>query len=157
MSRGMRIQITGLDRLEGKLKRLGAAASRRALGDALEAGAQVIKTYTRANIRARGLIDTGNLLDSIEVQRGSEGDAKAEAAVGTNVEYAAIHEFGGLIVPVKARALVFKTSDGEWHTVQKVTMPARPYLRPAVDEHRPEIGEAIGVTLENAIREAANG
>lgn len=51
--------------------------------------------------------------------------------VGTNVAYAAIHEFGGTIVPVVASALHFKIGD-QWVTTKKVKMPARPFLYPAI-------------------------
>jgi len=49
-----------------------------------------------------------------------EGDA---VLVGSNMEYAAIHQFGGTIRPKTARALKF----GD-RMVASVTIPARPYL-----------------------------
>ncbi|MEL7447109.1 MAG: phage morphogenesis protein [Pseudomonadota bacterium] len=50
-----------------------------------------------------------------------------------DVRYALIHELGGVIVPVKAKALAIPQPDGSVRFVQKVTIPARPYLRPAAD------------------------
>lgn len=47
--------------------------------------------------------------------------------VGSLVEYAAIHQFGGKIVPKNAKALVFKLGGGIVR-VKSVTIPARPYL-----------------------------
>lgn len=38
-----------------------------------------------------------------------------------------------------------------------VTMPARPFLRPAIDEHQDEIEQAMGAALKKAIEEAAGG
>lgn len=63
--------------------------------------------------------------------------------VGTNVVYGPIHEYGGEIVPRRARWLRFRTPDGEWHTVKKVTMPARPYLHPALKSKREEAIQII--------------
>lgn len=47
----------------------------------------------------------------------------ASAVVGTNVEYAAIHHFGGAIKPKRAKALRF---GGRF--AKQVTIPARPFL-----------------------------
>jgi hypothetical protein len=50
----------------------------------------------------------------------------------TGAKYARIHEEGGNIYPVKAKALRFQLFDGKWIVTRKVTMPARPYLEPAL-------------------------
>lgn len=51
-----------------------------------------------------------------------------ETGVGTyGVIYARIHELGGVIRPVHAKALHFKIGN-RWITTQKVTMPKRSYL-----------------------------
>jgi phage virion morphogenesis protein len=47
--------------------------------------------------------------------------------VGSNKVYAAIHQFGGKIVPKNAKALVFKIGDRVIRR-KSVTIPARPYL-----------------------------
>jgi len=69
------------------------------------------------------LQDTGALKNSLAV------DARRDVVfVGSNLIYSAIHQFGGVIRPVHARALVFRLASGEMVVTQKVTMPARPYL-----------------------------
>ena len=63
--------------------------------------------------------------------------------VGTNVKYAAIHQFGGTIRPKKGKALAF---GGRF--VQSVTIPARPYLGISEQDNK-EIREIIkGWVLE---------
>ena len=57
--------------------------------------------------------------------------------VGTNVKYAAIHQFGGTIRPKKGKALAF---GGRF--VQSVTIPARPYLGISEQDNK-EIREII--------------
>ena len=57
--------------------------------------------------------------------------------VGTNVKYAAIHQFGGTIRPKKGKALAF---GGRF--VQSVTIPARPYLGISEQDNQ-EIREII--------------
>lgn len=68
------------------------------------------------------LVDTGRLRDSISYAAGD-----ASVRIGTSVRYAAIHQFGGTILPKKGKSLRFKTAEG-WRNVQRVVMPARPFL-----------------------------
>jgi phage virion morphogenesis protein len=68
------------------------------------------------------LLQDGHLRDSITY------DASGRTVtVGSNRIYAAIHQFGGVIVPKNAKALAFQAGGG-LVVVSKVTMPARPYL-----------------------------
>jgi phage virion morphogenesis protein len=70
----------------------------------------------------RTLVLSGRLMQSITYVASAHG-----VEVGTNAIYAAIHQFGGTIVPVSKPALTFKVL-GKFVRVQKVTIPARPFL-----------------------------
>lgn len=48
------------------------------------------------------------------------------------VVYAAIHERGGHIYPVKAKYLFFKV-DGHWVMTKHVYIPPRPYFHPSIE------------------------
>ncbi len=48
--------------------------------------------------------------------------------IGSEVEYAATHQFGATIKPVHAKRLAWKTRDGRKFFAQKVVVPARPML-----------------------------
>lgn len=72
----------------------------------------------------------------ILVQAGMRGGLKGsihyrawtrEVVVGTDKIYGAVHQFGAVIKPVKAKALVFRMGRGLVFA-RKVTIPARPYL-----------------------------
>ena len=52
-------------------------------------------------------------------------------------------ELGGVIKPKRAKALSFRLDDGTFAVVKQVTIPARPYLRPAADEEYPKLAERI--------------
>lgn len=65
------------------------------------------------------------------------------------VNYARIHELGGTIVPVKAQALKFQLPDGSFRVVKSVTIPARPYLRPAADAIYPQLVGNIRKAFES--------
>lgn len=60
-----------------------------------------------------------------------------------DVRYALIHELGGVIRPVRARALMFRADDGTFVVARQVRMPARPYLRPAADAEYPRLAGRI--------------
>lgn len=60
-----------------------------------------------------------------------------------DVRYALIHELGGVIRPVNAKALAIPQGDGSVRLVKSVTIPARPYLRPAADAIYPTLAARI--------------
>lgn len=78
-----------------------------------------------------------------EVPGGVEGQWGSQ-----DVRYALIHELGGVIVPVKAKALKFRLLDGSFRIVKSVTIPARPYLRPAADATYPQLAGNIKKAFE---------
>ena len=101
---------------------------------------------------------SGRLASSIAVDLVQNGGTIG-ASLSSDVEYAAIHEYGGTIgarevLPQAARVLAFP-----WKGQQRffarvelpsVTMPERSFLRSALDEMAPEIEAA----LEQAVRDA---
>jgi len=68
------------------------------------------------------------------------------------VIYGRIHELGGIILPVHAKMLSW-VDNGKRIFAKRVQIPARPYLRPAVDEHENEIGQAVGHQLRKQIED----
>lgn len=98
-------------------------------------------------------VQTGNLRRSIIFNPAKESGGRItgslQAGVGNKaLVYARIHELGGIIRPVRANYLRFKTADGAWHAVKQVVMPARPYMRPGVEEMRPRLTELLQERIE---------
>jgi len=107
----------------------------------LKAGASVIHANAVINIEAQGLIDTSKLINSIKIHKLTPDYADVGSA---GVVYAAIHEFGGIIKPLTSDFLYFYSEQhGSIIKKRMVTIPARPYLRPAVDEHLDDIKNAV--------------
>ncbi|MDR1316544.1 MAG: phage virion morphogenesis protein [Spirochaetales bacterium] len=79
------------------------------------------------------LVREGGLRDSIESQVAGSWSVLA----GATAEYAAIHQFGGEITPKSAPALYVPG----YGYLQKVTIPARPYLGVSEDD----AGEIAGI------------
>lgn len=137
------------------------AALRKSIGgddlmQACEAGGLVIKANAMINA-SRGhpglAIDSGDLTNSITVEKAEKTATSASVNIGPAMIYAAIHEFGGVIRARAARGLHFIVN-GQHRVAQAVVIPARPYLRPAVDEHLPEIQTAIEASLRASMEKA---
>jgi len=114
------------------------------LPTALKAGAELI----RNDAVPRAPYKTGTLRRSIHIEEVSN----TEVRVGTDVIYAAIQEYGGVINAKNAPWLTFKTDDGEWHRVKSVTIPAHPYLRPAMDENREKVIDKVKAVIQALIK-----
>ncbi len=95
---------------------------------------------------------SGDLRRSVGYRK--EGDA---VIIGTNLPYAPVHEFGATIRATKAKFLRFKTRDGDWFSKKSVTIPARPFLRPALEESKTSILDIVKAHAEAALREAVGG
>lgn len=96
---------------------------------------------------------TGTLEGSIDIQdyAHATGDGVRGSWGSRDVRYALIHELGGVIRPQTAKALVFEPAPGAGLVqVQSVTIPPRPYLRPAADAEYPKLGARIRAALEKA-------
>ncbi|WP_417423594.1 phage virion morphogenesis protein [Hoeflea sp.] len=87
-----------------------------------QAWAALNSGYAAQKRNSRILSESGRLRDSINSRPGND-----EVLVGTNVIYAAIHQFGGDIVPKSASHLWFRIG-GALIKASKVTLPARPFL-----------------------------
>lgn len=137
------------------MKALKGAARDAALKDAAEAGARVIEANAKINVERTFKETTGaaGLGGSIIVEVTASGNT-AEANIGPTKIYGRIHELGGIIKPVHAKMLHW-VKDGLDIFARVVHMPARPYLRPAVDGHEDEIADAVGDALRGHIQKAA--
>ena len=98
--------------------------SRERFRDGREPGGAPWLRSLRAKLQGgKTLVDHGQLRDSIT--RATSDD---RVEVGTNVPYAATHQFGAVIRPKSGGYLMFRMPDGSFRRVKQVTIPARPFL-----------------------------
>lgn len=97
------------------------------------------------------LRDTGLLQSSVTFQADRRG--LDFGVIGSNLKYARIHQYGGVIRPKKAKALTFALADGTFVQVKKVVMPARPYIGISTED---EAG-LVALTIEYMQRLMKNG
>lgn len=150
----VKVEIINMTEFEAALSKLSDAVRQNALREAIDAGGFELEAEIKTQIDKQGLRDTGNLINSVQKKPAKVSDTHAEVEVGTNVIYAAVHEWGGVIKARAAKALRFKTKDGNWVTTKSVTIPARPYMRPAIDLGKERIQQAIANVLRRNIEAA---
>ena len=129
------------------------------LMEAAKAGGHVIEGAAKVNASSGrpGLnIKTGALVGSITVEPAKSTNTFAEVDIGPSVLYARIHEFGGIIVPVHAPRLSWiDETTGEFRSAYVVQIPARPYMRPAVDENEDNIANVVAYEIRRSLEAAA--
>lgn len=74
-----------------------------------------------------------------------------------DVRYALIHELGGTVTAKTAKALAIPLPDGGVAFAKSVTIPPRPYLRPAADAHYESLGLRIRRAYEKSGGAGADG
>lgn len=149
----MEFEFKDMPKFKERLKSLREAAAE-VMGKAALAGAELAEGYIKDNIRDQKLIDTSNLVNNVRAKLDSAEGKMAEASVGPRgVKYARIHEYGGIIKAKNKPFMVFQTKDGAWHSVKSVHIPARPYMRPAFDEHEQDINDVMARVIERKLKE----
>lgn len=176
--------VIGRDELMRKFRAMGEAVQGATLANAARAGGLVILNAAKDNVKKQGLIRTRTLSRSLHEEVVEQGKDRAAVDIGTNLEYAAIHEYGGTIraktskylaIPIGDRIgsprkysdlRVKKTGKGNLLLVDgsgkaqyvlkaSVVISARPYLRPALDEHGDEAQHEMGSAFKTLIEKAA--
>ena len=153
-----KIKVLNLKQLEQKFVKLGHMIPGDALADALEDGAWVIALEARDNAVAQGLIDSGDLIDSILPVKINQ----FRVDVRVNVVYGAAHEFGTTVEITERQRRFFwakfsETGDDMWKALalsETYTIPARPYLRPAIDNAKVLAMHVTARSLAKKIRRA---
>jgi len=91
------------------------------------------------------LIDSNRLASSVTHEPSARG-----VMHGTNLIYAAVHQFGTTIRPRSGERLAFRLADGGFVQPREVTIPARPFL--GIDDEQEGI---VGAELEAWLAEVA--
>lgn len=161
----MTVTVTQSGKLSsGELKNKGLAGLDRGL---ILAGQLVAQRATR-----KAPIQTGRLKRSLKAGRPYSRSGGTRAIdVGTNVIYAAVQEFGHtfpamIITPRLKQALAFEWPNAPAHlkpsksgkfvfksvTRPKITIPAQPYLRPAIKMSKDDISSIIYKSVLGAMQ-----
>lgn len=100
-------------------------------------------------------VKTGNLRRSIQHSIGeSSNGITAQVFSSNDVKYAAIHEFGGTIVPNKAKALSF-VIDGKRIFTQSVTLKERSFMRSSLTDMKQMIIDGLTAAVSQGVSGSA--
>lgn len=157
MSELIQAVVVGADRVAERLTQTQSNFVA-ALGDGI--GRAVLSVQARVKDKLSDdvlRVKTGRLRRSITEKVTASGD-RVEGIVGTNVEYAPIHEYG-FIGKVSVRESLRTSKLGRVFSVsaheRQVDMPERSFLRSALTEMQPEIRALIERTVSDHILKAA--
>lgn len=133
------------------------ALARDAIKTGMRAGGEDLRGKMTQNLTGRILnVQTGHYRRNIYVsQPKEEGDSIILEYGARGVPYAAIHEFGGVIRPVRKPYLVFKPRGVDhFVSVRQVTIPERRPLRDAGERAVPSFKQQIALYTIKALKEA---
>lgn len=123
--------VTGLEtlvkELEWRQQKFSDKAANKMLANAAE---DTLKPAIQKAIKKAGLVDKGDLLNSIQVEETSTG-----ARVFTDAIHARVHEYGAVITPRSGRFLVF-TVGASFVKTTVSRIPARPFFKPGINQGR---------------------
>jgi len=147
----MTVDTVDLSRLTKRLDELAGAMGGNEVAKVLLAGAFVLEGEAKQNVQRMKAIDTGFMLNSIYSVTASEsGYAKARSeATGRSDDGEMFPEYK----PPKAAAAVCVGAEyGMYVEYGTVRMPARPFMRQAVETHGGDAVDAIGEAIDRKMQ-----
>lgn len=124
------------------------------IAKAAMAGGQVVEAQAKINVNSTFKNGNGNLANSIQTTLESSSADRAEVSVGPTAIYGRIQELGGTVKPLVAKKLWWVGEDGKLRSAYSVTLPARPYMAPAMNDNTDAIWQAISENLRIEIEGA---
>ena len=132
--------LTGLD---ANLVRLSKTAFQAQMKEVLKSAKRHATSGRPGLIRRTGALERGIKLGPLEL------GGQMRQSLLTTVIYGRIHELGGTITAKKGPYMTFPIN-GRWVRVRSVTIPARPYLAPAMEEglrNWPQIADGVAAAF----------
>ncbi|HWQ67994.1 MAG TPA: hypothetical protein VN372_14135 [Methanospirillum sp.] len=133
--------VQGLDRVLARIAKIKQIQPR--VVEVVDDGLLAIEAAAKANAsgpRPEHIDEvTGDLVRQIQSSGASIKGDTITGEVVSNSDHGMIHETGGVVTAKNAPYLVWQDSNGGWHKAEAVTIPARPYMDPALQQTREQI------------------
>ena len=110
----------------------------------LRSGGDIISNAAKENIKKHGLIKSNTMRRSVHVETPERKGGEIFVQIGTNITnppYPAYHEFG-------SGPYLIRNAFGRGITVTHPGYPARPWLRPALDDNQGRAIKEISSSLK---------
>ena len=141
---------------DSKLKRLAPAIGG-AIRRVVQYVAEDVRNTVVLNLQGRILrVRSGRLIGAwskVNTRARNNGANRAVVVMSPGVVYAAIHEYGGVIVPKRAKWLAFRLEDGTFVRTKRVTMPARRYISFSIHPAAANIPDRLNMSIREAVAE----
>lgn len=146
--------VVGAEAVIARFRRMGESIIR-SVSEQVKRSTYELEAYIKATKLGGQVLKrrTGRLSRSVHSEFMGLNTTQAKGVVGTNVVYARIHEYGGIIAARNAAYLRFQVS-GRWIQKKSVIMPERSYLRSSLTEKAPKILQDIRKAVERGINES---
>jgi hypothetical protein len=160
----VKTNIAGIKDLERTFREMASDLSGVERAEICLAGAEVYADEVRHNIRAQGLVSSGDLLGSVEAFKVNQWTAGVSVGRGSDAaQYASALEYGVYDWPVTERqrayfmAQYWKSgyTNKQWlwrALATTITITAKPYFRPAISAARQRAHEAMADRLLEILR-----
>jgi len=151
----------GIGQFDKAVKAIVKTMSGDQVADALAEAAKLIMIQAIQNAHAKGLYKRGNLIKSIGVKKVNQ----FRVDIVVEVVYGAVHEYGlekQRITPRQRRffwAMYASTGDEMWKALAlsaTYTIPARPYVRPAIESKKEAAAERFADLISKSMQEAVS-
>ncbi len=154
------VEITGREAVIAQLQAIGSAA-RASLVDAVTASAIAVQQRVQEKLAGEVLNErTHRLHDSIAV---TSDDGGLSAAIGTDVAYAGVHEFGfsgseNVREHLRRQSVAFGKPIAPVEVLvrahsRRVDFPERSFLRSALAELQPDIHDRLEAAVSEAVKQ----
>jgi len=147
-------RVLGVKELTGYFLALAREAPGKITAEMVRQGAEVILEAAKANVRANFENQTGALENSGKVVLVNQYSAD----IVFDIVYSAVHEYGleNQVITERQRrffwAMYSETGEDMWKALalsRTYTIPARPYLRPAIDSHKGKAAHEMAGVLRH--------
>jgi HK97 gp10 family phage protein len=149
-------RVLGVKELTGYFRALAREAPGKITAQMVREGAEVILDAAKSNVRANFENQTGALENSGKVVLVNQFSAD----IRFDIVYSAVHEYGldNQVITPRQRAFFYakykETGNEMWFALylsKTYTIPARPYLRPAIDSHQKKAADVMAKSLRHAM------
>jgi HK97 gp10 family phage protein len=151
----MNLQMDGADQIAKMMKAFPDRIRRDIINAGAARGATVIKQRAKKNIKANGSVESGTLLKSIRTKKTKGMHGAYTIYVDDDAWYGHLVEFGHAGVALKS-PVAFEMAAGQWKTIKRTgTAPAKPFMRPAMEENRQKLLEEISKRIAKRMSKEA--